>query len=92
MKRSNLWKLLAAAVLAAVVSTAYSDDARAEFGRPTPAYVASYEPVYYHGHAHYWYGGRWFYRDHGGWRWYDREPRFLHERRGEWSRHWHRWH
>jgi hypothetical protein len=70
-----------------------STDARAQVQvvYPTPAYVASYEPVYYNGFAHYWYRDRWFYRDHAAWRWYEHEPDFLHARRGEWAHHWHHW-
>jgi hypothetical protein len=89
MNRSILW--LAACVAVPFFSvTAYSTVAEAQIGPPT-TYVASYEPVYYNGLAHYLYRGHWFYRDHGAWRGYDREPGFLHDRRGEWARHWHHW-
>jgi hypothetical protein len=34
---------------------------------PPDAYIATTEPVYFEGHAAYWYGGRWFYRDGARW-------------------------
>ena len=38
--------------------------------------------MYYEGHASYWYGNHWYYRDeHGSWGHYDHEPTFLAERR-----------
>ena len=48
---------------------------------PPDAYIATTEPVYVDGRAAYWYGGRWYYRDGGGWRHYDREPPALYQRR-----------
>lgn len=48
---------------------------------PPDAYVGTTEPVYFEGHAAYWYGGHWYYRDAGAWHHYDREPPELHERR-----------
>jgi hypothetical protein len=50
---------------------------------PPDVYVATTEPVYFEGHASYWYGGRWYYRDGGRWGHYDREPRVLYDRRRE---------
>jgi hypothetical protein len=81
----------AAAPLLAIATDSSSARAQAVVVYPTSAYVAAYEPVYYNGFAHYWYRDRWFYRDHGAWRWYDHEPGFLHDRRGEWGHHWHHW-
>jgi hypothetical protein len=47
-----------------------------------PEVVATTEPVYFEGHAAYWYGGRWMYRDgRGAWTHYGTEPPFLAERR-----------
>ncbi len=48
---------------------------------PPNAYFATAEPVYFEGHASYWYGGRWYYRDGARWRHYDREPAGLYEHR-----------
>jgi hypothetical protein len=50
-------------------------------GYPPDAYIATTEPVYFEGHASYWYGGRWYYRDGGRWGHYDREPPALYQRR-----------
>ena len=48
---------------------------------PPDAYIVTTEPVYFDGHATYWYGAHWYYRDGGRWRYYEREPSGLHERR-----------
>jgi hypothetical protein len=52
---------------------------------PPSWFIATSRPVYYEGHAAYWYGNRWHYRDRDrdGWRWrtYDEEPRYLREYR-----------
>jgi hypothetical protein len=48
---------------------------------PPDGYIATTEPVYFDGHPAYWWGNRWYYRDGGGWRHYDREPPALAERR-----------
>jgi hypothetical protein len=70
--------------------------AAAQWAPPPPEFIASTEPVYYEGHAAYWYGGRWFWRDeHGGWGHYDHEPPFLADRRAHFPpprRSWERWH
>jgi hypothetical protein len=49
---------------------------------PSADYIATTDPVYYEGHAAYWYGGGWFYRDGGSWHHYRSEPGFLHDWRG----------
>ena len=48
---------------------------------PPAAFRATARPVYYEGHAAYWYGGRWHYRDGEHWRVYQEEPRYLREYR-----------
>jgi hypothetical protein len=49
---------------------------------PGDAYVATAEPVYYNGVAHYWYRDRWYYRDGRNWAWYHGgEPGYLHDYR-----------
>ncbi len=56
--------------------------AAAQWAPPPAEYVATTEPTYYEGHAAYWYGGHWSWRDaHGGWNHYDNEPASLAERR-----------
>jgi hypothetical protein len=49
---------------------------------PPASYVVTTEPVYYEGHASYWYGGRWVYRDGPRWNYYRSEPQYLGLRRG----------
>ncbi|HEY5147426.1 MAG TPA: hypothetical protein VII82_11700 [Polyangiaceae bacterium] len=57
--------------------------ASAQVGFPPAEFIATTAPVYYGGHAAYWYGNRWYYRDErGGWQHYDREPPELAEHRG----------
>jgi hypothetical protein len=48
---------------------------------PPDAFVATTTPVYFEGHATYWYGGHWNYRDGNHWAHYDREPPALYQRR-----------
>ncbi len=43
-------------------------------GYPPDAYIATTEPIYFDGHASYWYGNRWYYRDGGRWNYYHHEP------------------
>jgi hypothetical protein len=49
---------------------------------PPPEVVATLTPVYYEGHASYWWHNRWHYRDaHGAWGRYQAEPQVLHDHR-----------
>jgi hypothetical protein len=53
-----------------------------QWAPPPPEYIATTEPVYYEGHAAYWYNNHWYWRDAGGnWGHYDQEPAFLADRR-----------
>jgi hypothetical protein len=45
-------------------------------------FIATTTPVYYQGHATYWYNNSWYYRDRGNWRTYRTEPQYLHDYRG----------
>jgi hypothetical protein len=87
-------KVLSVVVPLCAVGALFSADAKAQvvvYGAPPPAVVASYDPVYYNGYAHYYYGNRWYYRDHGGaWRYYDHHP-YLDGYRGRWEGYHHRW-
>jgi|HubBroStandDraft_1064217.scaffolds.fasta_scaffold1395950_1 hypothetical protein len=74
MNRTIIWKLASAVLPITAIALAYSHEAEAQLVGPPPAYVASYEPIYYNGHAHYLYRDRWLYRDHAAWRGYDHEP------------------
>jgi uncharacterized membrane protein YgcG len=77
-------------LLAAVSLTGAPADA--QWAPPPPEYIATTEPVYFEGHATYWYGNRWNWRDeHGGWSHYDREPGFLAEHRARFAPVQHSW-
>ncbi|HEY3354666.1 MAG TPA: hypothetical protein VGQ83_15545 [Polyangia bacterium] len=58
------------------VAAVYSSD-----GYPSEAYIATTEPVYFEGHAAYWYGDRWYYQVGDRWAHYNREPPALYARR-----------
>jgi hypothetical protein len=92
--RRTVRAILTSAVLLSLPLLSYSPDASAQMevriGPPT-AYIASYEPVYYNGFAHYLYRDHWYYRDRVGWHYWDHEPGFLHGYRGGWEHRWHRW-
>ncbi len=49
---------------------------------PPAAFIATSAPVYFEGHATYWWGNQWYYRDGRNWRAYREEPAYLHEYRG----------
>lgn len=59
---------------------------------PPAVFIATATPVYFEGHAAYWYGNRWYYREGRSWRPYREEPRYLHEYREhhEFERHYYR--
>jgi hypothetical protein len=73
---------------------AYAGDSSAQaivVTGPPYEYIASYEPIYYNGWAHYWWGDHWYYHDREAWHRWDREPLFLRNRRADWASHRHRW-
>ncbi len=85
-------KLLSVVVPLCAIGALFSADAKAQVVvEPPAAYVASYSPVYYNGFAHYYYGNRRYYRDHGAWRSYDHEPEYLGGYRGRWESYHHHW-
>jgi hypothetical protein len=43
--------------------------------------IATDTPVYFEGHASYWYGDRWYYRERGEWYEYREEPVYLRDYR-----------
>ncbi len=68
--------IAAALVTMAPAASAQDDDA------PPPEVIATLAPVYFEGHAAYWYHDRWHYRDaRGAWGYYRSEPTVLHDRR-----------
>jgi hypothetical protein len=83
---NSISKLLLSAVLPLAAMTAYAPAVNAQVVvYPTPAYVASYQPIYYNGYAHYYWNNHWVYRDRVGvWHGYATEPPVLWARRGEW--------
>jgi len=52
---------------------------------PPAEFLATTTPVYFEGHAAYWYGNRWVYRNGPAWGYYRNEPGFLHDYRGHHS-------
>ncbi len=76
----------AAAVLAAgcEVGLATYPDAY-YYDYPPPDYVATAAPVYFEGHAAYWYHDHWYYRAGGRWESYRHEPRVLAEHRARYG-------
>jgi hypothetical protein len=78
---SKGFAIVAAAGALAAVSLV-GTPAGAQWVPPPPEVIATTEPVYYEGHAAYWYGNQWSWRDaHGAWNHYDHEPPALAERR-----------
>jgi hypothetical protein len=74
--------LCAGAIAVSLASAPARAQVVVEFSPPA-AFVATSAPVYYEGHASYWYGNRWYYRDGGAWRYYHNEPAHLRERRAQ---------
>jgi hypothetical protein len=71
---TTLGAVLVAACMSAPVGAGIHIEIPVEF-------VATTTPVYHGGHAAYWYGGRWVYRDGREWREYHEEPSHLREYR-----------
>jgi hypothetical protein len=63
--------------------SAYPDNTYVDGDYPPADYIATVEPVYFEGHAAYWYNNRWYYRDGARWGHYDHEPAGLAARRGQ---------
>ena len=93
MNRSKLlWLTCAALPCLAIAGSTHDANAQAVVTvYPPSSYVASYEPIYYNGAAHYWWRDHWYWRDHGAWHSWEREPDYLRDHRGEWAHHWHHW-
>jgi hypothetical protein len=94
MNRTILSKKSLATVLGLAAAAALAGPAAAQPLPPAPpvilppiipappaVFVATTAPVYYEGHASYWYRDRWVWREPHGWHAYEREPVFLHEHR-----------
>jgi hypothetical protein len=81
MKRSFLTFLTGLAVASCLASTPARAEVVVEVFPPA-AYIATAAPVYFEGHAAYWWGNRWYYREGPSWRYYHAEPPFLRDWRG----------
>jgi hypothetical protein len=80
----KLWRgaLCGGVIAAALLPAAAPAQVEVNFRLPS-AFRATARPVYYGGHASYWYGDRWYYRDGDSWRSYRQEPDHLREYRGQ---------
>lgn len=65
--------------------SAYPENAYVDGNYPPADYIATMQPVYFEGHASYWYNNRWYYRDGGHWGHYDREPAGLAAHRAQFT-------
>jgi len=86
MTRTLVQLLKGAAALGAVVTCLWSAPAQAQVEvriSPPSWFIATNRPVYYEGHASYWYGNQWHYRQGRSWHTYREEPRFLRQHRGQ---------
>ena len=80
------------AVVYALGALAAVSPAAAQWAPPPPEWIATTEPVYFEGHAAYWYNNHWVWRDeHGAWGHYDHEPAFLADRRAHFAPVRHSW-
>jgi hypothetical protein len=79
MNRS-LMTMLMGVVVASCLASAPASAREIRIFPPAP-FIATATPVYYEGHAAYWYRDSWHYRDGRNWRIYREEPRFLREYR-----------
>lgn len=81
LKSLSKGALLSGAVMLSLLSTPALAQIEIQLFPPV-AFRATARPVYYEGHASYWYQGRWYYRDGREWRYYHDEPRHLRDYRG----------
>jgi hypothetical protein len=92
--RKALFSTLLSVGVAATVSLAPATASAQDYydeGVPD-YYVASTEPVYYEGHASYWYHNHWVWRDGGRWRYYHNEPAYYRSWRANYPRgRWGHW-
>ncbi|APR81012.1 Hypothetical protein A7982_06359 [Minicystis rosea] len=83
--------LAAALAIGAFAAVSFGDTpAEAQYRPPPAEVVATLVPVYYEGHAAYWYDGHWHYRDaRGAWAHYHVEPAFLRDHRTRYPSRYH---
>jgi hypothetical protein len=84
--KSLRWSLFVVVPLAIAIGR--TEPARAQVVvvtvAPPAAYIATSQPEYFENRPVYWYNNNWYYRDHGRWLYYRREPDYLRERRVRW--------
>jgi len=80
MSRSRMTLMMGVLVASCLASTPVRAGIEIEFF-PPPVFIATARPVYFEGHAAYWYRNRWHYREGREWRTYREEPRYLREYR-----------
>lgn len=78
--KTTLKGVLCAGAMAAGLTAAWAQ-IEVTFGFPAPEFIATTQPIFFEGHAAYWFGGRWYYREGNAWRYYRDEPAFLRDRR-----------
>lgn len=74
--------------IALAIALGSSTEARAQIVvtiAPPAAYIATSQPEYFEGRPVYYYNNSWYYRDHGRWSYYRREPVYLRDRRAHWA-------
>ena len=96
MKRSFMTMLAGVALASCLAAVPARAEVVVEVFPPA-AFIATATPVYFEGHAAYWWGNRWYYRDGAAWRFYHDEPGYLRDWRGHhpfvrryYERRWHR--
>ena len=75
-------------VITIAIALGSSTEARAQVVitfAPPAAYIATSQPEYFEGRPVYWYNNNWYFRDHGRWSYYRREPVYLRDRRAHWA-------
>jgi hypothetical protein len=80
MNRSLLTTLAGAALVSCLAAAPAHAGITIQI-RPPAVFIATSRPVYYQGHATYWYGNRWRYRHGQRWQYYNAEPRYLRDYR-----------
>jgi hypothetical protein len=78
----RLVTILTGAVLASCLAAAPAGAGIIIQINPPAFFIATTRPVYFQGHANYWYRNSWRYREGHTWRTYRTEPQYLREYRG----------
>ena len=65
--------------------SAYPENTYVDGDYPPADFIATVQPVYFEGHAAYFYNNRWYYRDGNRWGHYDHEPPALATHRAQFT-------